>query len=59
MAQKKRGKDSTIRKFATWTLDTLLTYIHSQISKLSEGFAPAMSTFIPYHNITFIETHQQ
>ena len=47
--------DSTIRKFGRWTSDTWMMYIHSQISKLSQGVAQKMSTPINYHNIAFIE----
>ena len=46
-------KDSTIRKFGRWTLDTWQIYIHSQITKLSEGVTQKMITTIPYQNIAF------
>ena len=60
MALKIMGyNDSTIRKFGLWTSDTWQMYIHSQISKVSEGFLQKMSTPIPYQNISFVDPPQQ
>ena len=60
MALKIMGyNDSTIRKFGLWTSDTWQMYIHSQISKISEGFVQKMSTPIPYQNISFVDPPQQ
>ena len=50
--------DSTIRKLGRWTSDSWQEYIHSQIDRLHEGVAQAMSTPHAFKNITFIEPPQ-
>ena len=47
--------DSTIRKMGRWSSDTWQMYIHSQIDRLHEGIAAAMSTPQNFKNIAFIE----
>ena len=51
-------KDSTIRKLGRWKSDTWQMYIHSQIDKLHQGVAAAMSTPHVFKNIAAIEAPQ-
>ena len=52
-------KDSTIIKCIRCMSGTWKIYIHSQISKLSEGVSQKMSTTNPYQNISFVGPHQR
>ena len=51
-------KDSIIRKFSRCISGTWKIYIHSQISKLSEGIAQKKSTPIPYQNFSLVDPPQ-